>query len=247
MAQAWSISEVAKMARVSSRALRHYHQIGLLQPSWTAHNGYRYYEQAELLKLQRILLLRELGIGLETIAEVLDGQTDEYRALQAHHRWVLAERDRMSQLARTLESTMAAMHEGAEMSAAEMFDGFGKNPYAEEAIERWGKAAMDRAKASWTAMGETGRQSAADELIAVNELLAECQKEGRAADDPKLQSVIERHYRWIRLSWTPEADGYLNLGQMYVDDERFRAYYEKAGVNPEYLLAGMKVYAAKQL
>ena len=67
----WSIAELAKLSRVSSRTLRHYHQLGLLAPAYTGHNGCRYYTRTELLRLQRILLLRELGLGLESIGEVL--------------------------------------------------------------------------------------------------------------------------------------------------------------------------------
>ncbi|HKU31582.1 MAG TPA: MerR family transcriptional regulator, partial [Arthrobacter sp.] len=70
-AAGWTISEVAKASKVSSRTLRHYDHMGLLEPAHTGPNGYRFYGQRELLRLQRILLLRELGLGLETIGEVL--------------------------------------------------------------------------------------------------------------------------------------------------------------------------------
>jgi DNA-binding transcriptional MerR regulator len=82
--RSWSIAELAKLSRVSSRTLRHYDQVGLLPPAYTGHNGYRHYTQPELLRLQRILLLRELGLGLETIGQVLDGQADQLGALNVH-------------------------------------------------------------------------------------------------------------------------------------------------------------------
>jgi hypothetical protein len=56
----WSIQQIAKLAGTTSRTLRHYDDIGLLAPSSVGHNGYRYYDQAALVRLQRILLLREL-------------------------------------------------------------------------------------------------------------------------------------------------------------------------------------------
>jgi DNA-binding transcriptional MerR regulator len=92
---AWSIAEVARMSGVTSRTLRHYDQIGLLPPTWIASNGYRHYEEDDLLRLQQILLLRELGLGLAEIASVLDhqaaaGGTGPARRLgedsRAHHR-----------------------------------------------------------------------------------------------------------------------------------------------------------------
>ena len=60
----WSIQELAKLGGTTSRALRHYDEVGLLPPSSVGANGYRYYDERALLRLQRILLLRELGLGL---------------------------------------------------------------------------------------------------------------------------------------------------------------------------------------
>ncbi|AJT41503.1 MerR family transcriptional regulator [Psychromicrobium lacuslunae] len=249
----WSIAELAKMSKVSSRTLRHYHQIGLLQPAWTAANGYRYYQQPELIRLQRILLLRELDLGLETIAEVLRGQTDELEALGTHHRWLLAERDRMSQLAQTVQSTMTSLTGGESyrkegiMNAAKMFEGFDKNPYQEEAVQRWGEEAVERANASWAKMSGNEREAALAEAEAINVELADCQQAGLAVEDERVQAAVARHYRWIKLSWTPTAESYLGLGQLYIDDDRFRRNFEKVGATPEYLLAAMKVYAAENL
>ncbi|WP_285726152.1 MerR family transcriptional regulator [Psychromicrobium xiongbiense] len=244
---ALGISEVARAAGVSSRTLRHYAAIGLLQPAWTASNGYRYYERPQLLRLQRILLLRELGLSLDTIAEVLAGQRDAEEALRVHRRWLLAERDRMQLLARTVESTLSALKEGGIMNTDDLFAGFEQNAYEEEAIQRWGKDAVEKANARFARMSPAERRDVAAEVAAINAGLAQCQTLGLAADDDRVQAVIARHYAWIELSWTPTAEAYRGLGQMYVDDPRFRAYYEKAGVSPEYLLNGIELYAERNL
>lgn len=76
----WPIQEIARSAGTTSRTLRHYGDIGLLRPSRVGNNGYRYYDQDCLLRLQRILLLRELGLSLPAIAEILDGQRDTVSA-----------------------------------------------------------------------------------------------------------------------------------------------------------------------
>src|SRR6476660_2951342 len=131
--RSWSIAELAKLSRVSSRTLRHYDQVGLLPPAYTGHNGYRYYGQPELLRLQRILLLRELGLGLETIGEVLDGQADPVEALAVHRNWLLAERDRLDRMSRTVDATIAALRQGETMTAENIFKDFDYNPYEAEA------------------------------------------------------------------------------------------------------------------
>jgi MerR family transcriptional regulator, thiopeptide resistance regulator len=77
----WSTVEVARMSGVTSRTLRHYDEIGLLPPAGMRPNGYRYYEQDELLRLQQILVMRELDRGLGEIAAILDQQQDPLVAL----------------------------------------------------------------------------------------------------------------------------------------------------------------------
>ena len=91
-----SIQEVARLAGTTSRTLRHYDAIGLLPPTRIGHQGYRYYDAAALVRLQRILLLRDLGLGLEQIRQVLDAQTDEVGALRTHLAWLEAETDRLA-------------------------------------------------------------------------------------------------------------------------------------------------------
>src|ERR1044072_9902791 len=91
---AWSIAQVAKMSKVTSRTLRHYDDIGLLPPARVGSNGYRYYEREQLLRLQQILLLRELGLDLATIGKVVDGQNDPIDALRQHHRRLLRSEER---------------------------------------------------------------------------------------------------------------------------------------------------------
>ncbi|OPZ84830.1 MAG: HTH-type transcriptional activator TipA [bacterium ADurb.Bin429] len=79
----YSIQEVVAVTGVTSRTLRHYDEIGLL-PARRGRNGYRAYDQADLVRLQRVLMLRDLGLGLPEIARVLAGQTDDVSALREH-------------------------------------------------------------------------------------------------------------------------------------------------------------------
>ncbi|HXV93626.1 MAG TPA: MerR family transcriptional regulator, partial [Pseudonocardia sp.] len=105
-AQRWSTAEVVRMAGVTSRTLRHYDHVGLLHPARTGHGGLRYYERPQLRRLQHIMLLRELGLGLDDIAAVLDGTTDEVAALRRHHDRLLHEADRLLRLADTVERSI---------------------------------------------------------------------------------------------------------------------------------------------
>jgi DNA-binding transcriptional MerR regulator len=102
----WSIQDVARMAGTTSRTLRHYDDVGLLKPSRVGSNGYRYYDAAALLQLQRILLLRELGLGLPAIAGVFNHETDPIKALSRHLDWLRQEQERLARQVLSVRQTI---------------------------------------------------------------------------------------------------------------------------------------------
>ncbi|MFE5709621.1 MerR family transcriptional regulator [Streptomyces sp. NPDC056501] len=107
----WPIKEVARMTGVTARTLRHYGEKGLLPPARTGASGRRYYEEYQLLRLQQILVLRALGIGVPEIGRILSEQVDKVDALRGHHQRLLAERDRLDTLASTVSRTIAELEQ----------------------------------------------------------------------------------------------------------------------------------------
>jgi DNA-binding transcriptional MerR regulator len=246
----WSIAEVARMSKVTSRTLRHYDAIGLLPPAWAADDGRRHYGRAELLRLQRILLLRELGLGLDAIAEVLRQQSRDstVTVLRKHREWLLAERGRLARLARTVEKTIDSIEEGGEMAAERMFEGFEHNPYEAEARERWGDEAVDASYERMRNWTPADAEKAKSGYERVHSGLAPLLAAGVPVDDPRVQELVQLHYEVVSLFWTPNAEAYRGLGRMYVDDERFRRNI--GGGNDElvaYLRDAMAVYADTRL
>ncbi|WP_436762644.1 MerR family transcriptional regulator [Streptosporangium sp. V21-05] len=141
---AWSIAQVARMSGVTSKTLRHYDEIGLPAPAWVGGNGYRHYEEEQLLRLQQILVLRELDLGLAEIKEIVDRHTDPVEALREHHRRLLGERDRLDAVARVVARTITELQESegkddmSKISRPEnLFEGFDGARYGAEARERW--------------------------------------------------------------------------------------------------------------
>lgn len=155
----WAIQDIARMAGTTSRTLRHYGDIGLLKPSRVGSNGYRYYDAAALLQLQRILLLRELGLGLPAIAEVFRRQTDAVEALSHHLEWLGQEQDRLSRQMTSVRQTIETIKRGGGMVAEKMFDGFDHAQYKDEVEERWGKDAYAKSDAWWRAWMQRGNRS----------------------------------------------------------------------------------------
>jgi MerR family transcriptional regulator, thiopeptide resistance regulator len=242
----WSIAQVARMSGITARTLRHYDAIGLLPPAWVAADGRRYYRRPELLRLQRILLLRELGMGLKPIAAALERAADPVTVLSEHRDRLVGERDRLARLARTVENTIASLERGEDMTAEQMFEGFEHNPYEAEARERWGDEAVDASyerMRNWTPeQAELARTG----FTRVHSGLAALLAEGVPVDDPRVQELIALHHEVISLFWTPSAEAYRNLGRMYVEDERFARTIGGEAVT-RYMAEAMDVYADARL
>ncbi len=159
------------MAGVTSRTLRHYDDIGLLNPARAARNGYRWYGRPELLRLQRILLLRELRVPLPQIQQVLDGDTDELASLRRHREDLAAERDRLEQIITTVDRTIADLCGTETLTDDAFFTGLATRREAlrNDLKSRYGDSVDDhfasavQATAGWTRQdhehaAEQGRQ-----------------------------------------------------------------------------------------
>src|SRR5215470_2381237 len=105
---AYTVKKVAAMSGVSVRTLHFYDEKGLLKPAYYGANGYRFYEEAQLLTLQQILFYRELGFELKQISRIL-GRADfeRLKALESHRKILLKKLDRSRQLIETIDKTIA--------------------------------------------------------------------------------------------------------------------------------------------
>ena len=245
----WTIAQVARLSRITTRTLRHYDAIGLLCPAGTGPGGVRVYEREQLLRLQRILLLRDLGLGLDAIASVIDDQDRRgtREVLDRHHAWLLAESERLARLARTVQRTIDELSGGEKMDVEELFEGFDPSRYEAEVQERWpeGAAESRRRTAGWS---RADFADAAHRGVDLAERFAGLAAQSVPVDDARTQEAVAEHYEWVCLFWTPNAAAYRGLGEMYVADERFRQYYDKHGQGTaQYLCDAMAAYAAANL
>lgn len=230
----WSIQQIARLAGTTSRTLRHYDDIGLLRPSRLAANGYRHYDAAALVRLQRILLLRDLGLGLPQIAEVLARPASEVTALERHLAWLHDEQSRLARRIASVASTITALREGADMSAETMFDGFDHTQHREEVERRWGADAYARGDAWWRGLADDERRDFRNEVAALNAAWTDAAGRGIPAHSDEARDLAIRHIAWLSsVPGTPAADvasadaeAYvLGLAEVYVADPRFAANY----------------------
>lgn len=107
MQKSFSVSQVSKLAGVSVRTLHHYDQIGLLTPMRQQDNGYRCYSEQHLIKLQQILLYRQLDFSLEQIRDMMQAPDfDALSALQQQHALLLSKLDATKQMINNIEVAM---------------------------------------------------------------------------------------------------------------------------------------------
>jgi len=249
----WSIAEVARMSKVTSRTLRHYDEIGLLRPAYVGSNGYRYYEQEQLLRLQRVLLLRELDLGLGAIAEVLAGERDQVAALRQHERWLHSERARLGQLADTVSRTIRQLQGEEHMTASELFEGLADRQaqLEDNLVSEHGEGVREHFRAArevtkdWTKQDYLDAQCRAEEL---DDKVLAVMRSGAAPDSPATLEVMAEHYQGIAQFWMPDHQSYPGLGRLYVDNPEFKARYDaKAPGLAEYLRDATVAYADQHL
>ncbi|WP_419703965.1 MerR family transcriptional regulator [Promicromonospora sp. NFX87] len=233
----WSIQEIARLTGVTSRTLRHYDAVGLLPAVRTTASGPRRYDRAALVRLQRILLLRDLGLGLGDIAGVLDSEQDEAKALRRHLDSLRAEQHRLARQIASVERTVAALEKDPEANedimAKDMLDGFDHTRYEQEVTERWGRDAYAKGDAWWRGLGNEGQDRFKAEVQALNAAWIGAVEAGLDPASDEAQAIAARHAAWlVAVPGTPGHEqgrpdkGYLlGLGDMYVADDRFAANY----------------------
>lgn len=251
-----TVTEVARLSGVSVRTLHHYDQIGLLKPAFTGQNRYRHYGQEELLRLQQILLHRELGIPLLEIGAILDAPGfDRVRALRQQRVRLSAEAKRYAQLVRTIDRTIASLEGERAMRNADLYKGISPDKQADyEAwlAEQYGGDMPERialGKRKYEALSEAEKQQLNQELHDMEQGLAEGLRRGVPMGSPSLDPLLARHRAWVSEMWgrpcPPEA--YAGLADLYLQHPDFIARYET--IEPgfaEYLSGSMKVYANRQ-
>lgn len=276
-AMQWTMGEVVKATGTTSRTLRHYDHIGLLPPSEVSAGGLRHYDEAALLRLQRILLLRELGLSLDEIGVVLgehpparapDAATADAAAtgaatspaatsdnatlaLRRHLQDLQAQRQRLSRLSRAVQDTIDRLEAGEPLVAEQMFDGFDHTQYREEVEQRWGKEAYASSDRWWRGLAEADKDAFSAEQHAIVEGFAVVSARGVDPGAEQAQEWARRQYLWVRAGWggrDPSAEAFAGLGQMYVDDPRFGSTYEVEGRSfAAFVRDAMAVYAERHL
>ncbi len=247
----YRINQLAKLAKVSGRTLRYYDEIGLLSPGRISGNGYRVYGQKEVDLLQQILFYRELGLQLEEIKHIVWSKDyDQATALQGHLSALKVKKEQLELLIANVEKTIAAVKGDTIMNDKEKFEGFkqkmlegNEKKYGKEIREKYGDAVVDASNAKL--MGLTAEQY--EKVQNLSDQINESLKAAIAQHDPACalaQQTCALHKEWLCYYWPSYSkEAHLEIAQTYVDDPRFKAYYDAIAPGcAEFLRDALQIY-----
>jgi DNA-binding transcriptional MerR regulator len=249
----YTIKKLANLAGVSTRTLRFYDEIGLLKPKRINSSGYRIYGQQEIDLLQQILLYREMDVPLENIQLMMYSPTfDKVKALQEHYEKLIVKRQQLELLIQNVKKTIAAQEGRLTMTDKEKFEGFkhkliadNEATYGEEVRAKYGDDVVDQSNQKLKNMTEAEYKKLTQLEAQVIQSLVEAFASGDAASD-KAQEAVKLHKKWLTYYWHEYSkEAHLGLADMYVEDERFKQYYDKhqAGL-AEFLRDAIKVFTS---
>lgn len=251
----YTIKKLGDLAGISTRTLRYYDEIGLLIPSRINSSGYRIYGQSQIDKLQQIMFYRELGVELDIIKEILTSKSfDKVTALQEHHRKLLKKREQIDILIRNIEKTIDHQKGGIKMKDKEKFEGFkqklvddNEKEYGKEIRDKYGDKTVEASNKKLLNMTEEQYKEFEKLGQDVIDTLVEAFATGNPAGELG-QKAADLHRKWLSYTWASyNKEAHAGLAQMYVDDERFTAYYDKTQPGlAEFLRDAILIYTENQ-
>jgi MerR family transcriptional regulator, thiopeptide resistance regulator len=251
---AYTVKKLAALSGVSVRTLHFYDETALLKPAWYGANGYRFYEEPQLLILQQILFYRELGFELKQIKRILQQPDFEKTvSLKSHRKLLEKNLTRTRQLIDTIDKTIDHLKGRNKMKLEDMFIGFDPEEQVRHEnylVNRFGEPARqvietsktkvkDWTRADWEKSGNTFNQICRD--------LVSAMENKQAPSSPQVQPIIRRHFKWLKNFWTPTRASYTGHSQLIVDSELRKAYEAFHPQLPDFVAAGIRAFAESEL
>jgi len=228
----YQIKEFAKLTDVSVRTLHYYDETGLLKPAFVdEQNGYRFYDENSLARMQEILFYRELDFPLKDILKILSSPDyDRKKALEAQKELMILKKNRIEKLISALDDAVKGVKINMKVFDNSEFEEK-REEYAREAKEKWGNteaySEFEKKTGSFSTDDIRSLAAGIDEVMAE---FAECMKNGSAPDSAEAKDLVRKLQNYItETSYTCTDEILAGLGQMYTADERFRKNIDRHG------------------
>ena len=256
---AYTVKKLSELSGVTVRTLHFYEEEGLLKPSYYGSNGYRYYEEKELLQLQQILFFKELGFTIKQIKEVIGkGDFDQLSALYSHKKSLSQEWEKIRQLLKTIDKTIEHLKGEKKMKDKEIFDGFcitlvkkanadASYAAAEEIV---GKSVKDPTKniEDVKKRGQAFYDNVNKAACKLFEELTSCIEQGLVPSSEEVQRLIKRHHALIEQFHDATQEVYKATAQLYKELPEMRKQLDPFHPKlAEFMSEGMIIFADKEL
>lgn len=243
----YTVKQLSDLAGVSVRTLHYYDEIDLLHPTTVGANGYRYYDDGALLRLQQILFYREIGLELMQIKDVLDSPDFDLLTALRSHRGALEEKiNRLESLVDTVNTTIMHLSGEVDMSRKQLFEGFSEEKqkdYEREARLQWGPDSVNESIRRWNGYSKEQQQAIQQQGGQIYIEIAGALEAGAPAQSAEVQALLQRWHDHIRNFYEPTLDILRGLGEMYNAQPEFMAFFRQIHPGlPAYLAEGIAQY-----
>ncbi len=226
-----TVGAAASHVEVTVRTLHHWDAIGLVRPSGRTTGGYRLYSAADVARIHRVLIYRELGLSLDDIGQLLDAPTVDMTVPLRQQRAQLLDRiSRLQAMVNAVDRMIEAARAGILLSPEEQVAIFGqrwKPSLAAGARDRWGDTAQ-WAQYAERAAGMTPEdwQRIADNITTLEHDLAAAKRAGVRPGSAEANALAERHRASMDAYFDCTLSMQVCLGRKYAADPGFTAYYD---------------------
>lgn len=255
---AYTVKKISELSGVTVRTLHFYEEIAILKPAYYGSNGYRYYEEKELLQLQQILFFKELGFTLKQIQKVIGkSDFDQLAALYSHKQALSKEKKKIGLLLKTIDNTIKHIKGKKKMNDKEMFDGFNitfvkvKEEQAYSAAEKLVVQSVIKPTRSAEDVKKRGKAYYDKITKTAYDLFKElvhCIEKKLDPTASEVQKIIKKHHDFMMQTHAVTKEVYQALAQLYAEHPEFRKQIDSfhAELAP-FMAESMKVFADRKL
>jgi DNA-binding transcriptional MerR regulator len=243
----YTVKQVSDLTGVSVRTLHYYDEIDLLHPSSVGANGYRYYDDPALLRLQQILFYREVGLELTQIKDILDSPDfDLLSALRTHRSGLEDKITRLQNLIRTVDNTIMHLSGEVNMSKKKLFEAFSEEKqehYQRVARLQYGPDTVNASIKLWNSYSKAKQDAVMQEAGEIYSDMAAALEAGKSAQSAEVQAILVRWHENMRNFYEPTLEIMRGLAEGYHTDPGFIATFQKFHADlPDYLFEGITQY-----
>lgn len=245
----YPVKKLADLAGVSVRTLHYYDELGLLKPESRNAQGYRYYDEEAVVRLQQIMFFRELGFGLDEIKGILTRPDfDVLEALQSHRTLLRTEAERIDKLLATVDKTIKKLGGKLKMEIKDYYQGFSDEQiekYRQEVRQRWGEKTLQQSDERVIKMGKKKFAEIQAEVGKIFQTISDNMSKGY--DSEVVQEQVAKWRRWLENFHHYSDEALLGLGRFYSENPDFAAFFRKYHPDlPEFLTRAIEYYCARK-